>query len=185
VKVAKLISHPIYNQLSSDFCFETIIIMSGNSSKTPLHTSAKIGSKAQQQTPSNNNNSTNDDITDNNKRQNKTTRTKQPTSPWVYVTLLVFACITYFTMPVPLQPHHGEEPSIKHVFYYGWLTAISTGLGAIPLVFAPNLASYWVGISNGKLLVQCSYDEILLVRLLSLLTPMVLPPSQQQPSRRV
>ena len=127
--------------------------MTGSSSKTPLHTSAKIGSQAQQQqqqqTPSNNDTTDNNTNNDNNKRQQNKTRTKQPTSPWVYVTLLVFAAITYFTMPVPLQPHHGEEPSIQHVFYYGWLTAISTGLGAIPLVFAPNLASYWVGISNG------------------------------------
>ena len=72
------------------------------------------------------------------------------TPAWVYVALVVLAITSYVTIPVPLQPHHGEEPSIQHVFYYGWLTAISTGLGAIPLAFAPNLASYWVGISNGE-----------------------------------
>jgi hypothetical protein len=71
------------------------------------------------------------------------------TEPWVYMTLVFIAIVTYCTMPVPLQPHHGEEPSIQHVFYYGWLTAVSTGLGAIPLAFTPKLADYWVGISNG------------------------------------
>jgi hypothetical protein len=79
-------------------------------------------------------------------------RRTQATPIWVYGALVSFAIISYVTMPNPLQPHHGEEPSIQHVFYYGWLTAISTGLGAIPLVFAPNLASYWVGISNGRFL---------------------------------
>lgn len=79
----------------------------------------------------------------------------QPTPVWVYIALLATAVISYVAMPRPLQPPHGEEPSIQHVFYYGWLTAVSTGLGAVPLAFAPNLASYWVGISNG----ECSQDE--------------------------
>ena len=83
---------------------------------------------------------------DDNQKKKKT----QPTSPWTYIALIVLIIISYTTMPDPLQPQHGEEPSIRHVFYYGWLTAISTGLGAVPLAFAPNLASYWVGISNGE-----------------------------------
>lgn len=65
---------------------------------------------------------------------------------WAALALLVF--LTYFLMPDPL--HAEGEPSLKHVFYYGWLTAISTGFGIVPLIFAPNLASYWVGVSNGK-----------------------------------
>jgi hypothetical protein len=87
---------------------------------------------------------------DNKNNTNDELRPTQDTPTWVYGALISFAVITYVTMPNPLQPHHGEEPSIQHVFYYGWLTAISTGLGAIPLMFAPNLASYWVGISNGR-----------------------------------
>ena len=100
-----------------------------------LHTSAKVDQVVKD----------NDDLNQKNRR-NKA----QPTSPWAYLALVSFAVISYATMPSPLQPHHGEEPSIQHVFYYGWLTAISTGLGAVPLAFAPNLASYWVGISNGE-----------------------------------
>jgi hypothetical protein len=76
---------------------------------------------------------------------------KHVTSPAIYASLVFFAAVTYFAMPHPLQPHHGEEPSIQHIFYFGWLTAISTGLGVIPLIFAPNLAAFWVGISNGEL----------------------------------
>ena len=95
-----------------------------------------------------------DDDDDDDKQQQNRMRKKEKikTAPWVYFALVIFAVITYVAKPDPLQPPRGEAPSIQHVFYYGWLTAISTGLGAIPLVFAPNLASYWVGISNGTFL---------------------------------
>jgi hypothetical protein len=76
---------------------------------------------------------------------------KNVTSPSIYASLVLFAAVTCFAMPHPLQPNRGEEPSIQHIFYFGWLTAISTGLGVIPLIFAPNLAPFWVGISNGEL----------------------------------
>jgi len=58
--------------------------------------------------------------------------------------------LTYILMPHPL--HAEGEPSAQHVFYYGWLTAVSTGLGIVPLIFAPNLDHYWVGVSNGMFL---------------------------------
>ena len=82
-------------------------------------------------------------------KKNDTTKTKATTPSWVWGALASFIIITYVAMPNPLQPHHGEHPSIQHVFYYGWITAVFTGLGAIPLAFSPNLASYWVGLSNG------------------------------------
>jgi len=99
--------------------------------KTPIHASAD----------------TNDEDNDpSGKRKGRT-----QTSPWVWACLALFALITFAAMPDPLQPPHGQAPSVQHVFYYGWLTAIFTGLGAIPLAFAPNLAAYWVGLSNGTL----------------------------------
>ena len=100
----------------------------------PIHTPAnKAGEKIH------------DDDKDPNEKQKPTTKT----SLWVWAAMAFFAVLTYVTMPDPLQPPHGQSPSIQHVFYYGWLTAIFTGLGAVPLAFAPNLASYWVGLSNG------------------------------------
>jgi hypothetical protein len=80
------------------------------------------------------------------------TTTSPKTAPWVYILLVSFAIITYVTIPVPLhpQPGLGVPPSIQHVFYYGWLTALSTGLGALPFVLFPDVATFWVGISNGK-----------------------------------
>ena len=69
------------------------------------------------------------------------------TESWAYVVLVLLAAVTYGTVPTPFQPH--GEPTIMHVFYYGWLTALSTGAGVLPFVFLPNVASIWVGISNG------------------------------------
>lgn len=99
----------------------------------------------------------NDDDKDPNVKQKPTTKT----SRWVWAAMIFFAVLTYVTMPDPLQPPHGQPPSIKHVFYYGWLTAIFTGLGAVPLAFAPNLAPYWVGLSNAVaagMMIAASYS---------------------------
>jgi hypothetical protein len=112
----------------------------GNTPARPTRNSKKEDNKEQQK------NGGKSSTKENKKKQKQ----KGTTSPTVYITLVALAAITYVAMPDPLQPHHGEEPSIQHVFYYGWLTAISTGLGVVPLVFAPNLDSFWVGISNGK-----------------------------------
>lgn len=79
--------------------------------------------------------------------------TTPTTPPWVFVLLVIFAAISVFAIPKPFQPQHGQEPTIRHVFYYGWLTAISTGLGALPFLLVPNVKSFWVGVSNGMSLV--------------------------------
>jgi hypothetical protein len=73
---------------------------------------------------------------------------KEATTPtWVLVLLVLFAVITYVTYPVPFQPH--GEPTLRHVFFYGWMTAISTGLGVLPFMVLQQVGKYWVGISNG------------------------------------
>jgi len=78
-------------------------------------------------------------------------RSKIHTPTAVYFMILVFIVITITTVPRPFQPTHHEEPTIRHVFFYGWLTAISTGLGVVPFMCMPNgIAPYWVGISNGR-----------------------------------
>ena len=56
--------------------------------------------------------------------------------------------ISVVTLPVPFQPV--GKPTLMHVWYYGWITAISTGLGVLPLVLAPELDSFWIGVSNGE-----------------------------------
>ena len=79
----------------------------------------------------------------------KTTHTRAPTSTWVYLLLLLIAVISVVTIPHPFHPPHNEPPSYQHVFYYGWLTALSTGMGVLPFLFLPQVPSFWIGVSNG------------------------------------
>jgi hypothetical protein len=81
----------------------------------------------------------------NGEQQATASRPATPVSSMVVMAILIV--LTIVTIPTPLQPV--GKPSLQHVWYYGWITAISTGLGVLPLVFIPNLDSYWIGISNG------------------------------------
>lgn len=71
------------------------------------------------------------------------------TPTWVYVMVSAIAVVTVVTCPIPFHPH--GHPTLKHVFFYGWLTALSTGLGVLPLACLTKVAKYWVGVSNGTL----------------------------------
>lgn len=75
---------------------------------------------------------------------------KQPqtTSKSTIIGAVVVALISYFTLPDSLQPV--GRPTLQHVWYYGWISALSTGLGVVPLIFAPDLDKFWVGVSNGE-----------------------------------
>jgi len=64
-----------------------------------------------------------------------------------WVVSLFLLCISYSTCPTNLQPQ--GKPTVQHVWYFGWISALSTGLGVLPLIFAPNMNSFWVGVSNG------------------------------------
>lgn len=85
---------------------------------------------------------------------------KAPLTPrWEVAVMGVILLITFVSMPTPLQPE--GKPTLQHVFYYGWLTALSTGLGVFPLVFVPDLKSYWIGISNAVaagMMIAASYS---------------------------
>ena len=79
-------------------------------------------------------------------KRNESNDAKTPL--WAFVAVGALAIVSYVTLPIPLQPV--GEPTLLHVWYYGWITALSTGLGVLPLVFISNFNKYWVGISNGK-----------------------------------
>ena len=38
--------------------------------------------------------------------------------------------------------------SAAHVWWYGWVTALSTGLGALPMLIARDLSEWWVGLAD-------------------------------------
>ena len=61
-----------------------------------------------------------------------------------YVVLLIFLLITIFT-----HPGSGLQTPTPHtVFYYGWISAVSTGLGVLPLCLVSEMKEYYIGVSN-------------------------------------
>lgn len=77
---------------------------------------------------------------------------QKETPLWVYLLLTLFTVLSMALIPQPFHPTAESKITILHVFYYGWLTAMSTGLGALPFLLFPDIGSFWVGISNGTLL---------------------------------
>mmetsp|Transcript_9778 Transcript_9778/g.9435 ORF Transcript_9778/g.9435 Transcript_9778/m.9435 type:complete len:366 (-) Transcript_9778:309-1406(-) len=74
---------------------------------------------------------------------------------------VIILLITYLTLPDTLQPV--GKPTIQHVWYFGWISAISTGLGVLPLIFAPEFDSYYVGVANAiaaGMMIAASYSLI-------------------------
>ena len=69
------------------------------------------------------------------------------------IAAITLVIISIVTVPVPFQPV--GKPTLMHVWYYGWITALSTGLGVLPLVFAPELDPFWIGVSNGEFSACC------------------------------
>jgi len=66
----------------------------------------------------------------------------------------VLLCIISYVMWPPgglyVEPGTGSI-TWQHVWYYGWITAVSTGLGVLPLIFVrdvSHLEKYYVGMSN-------------------------------------
>ena len=82
---------------------------------------------------------------------------------------VVIALISYFTFPESLQPV--GRPTLQHVWYFGWISALSTGLGVLPCVFTNNFDSFWVGVSNCELMhnsASYNHDNLMLCKGLSI-----------------
>ena len=65
-----------------------------------------------------------------------------------YVIIIILAIITYVAYPGVTFGKNGHEPTIHTVFYYGWVSCISTGFGVLPLCFVSEMKEYWIGVSN-------------------------------------
>jgi zinc transporter, ZIP family len=77
-----------------------------------------------------------------------------------YICLALVIGITIFTYPFA---DYGADDEIvmKHVWYCGWLTAVSTGLGVFPFLFIHEPEPFYMGISNavaGGMMVSASYS---------------------------
>lgn len=89
--------------------------------------------------------------------------TKTPKTPLVTMgSFALIALISYFTYPDTLQPV--GRPTLNHVWYFGWISALSTGLGVLPLIFSPKLDSYWIGVTNAiaaGMMMAASYSLVM------------------------
>mmetsp|Transcript_19416 Transcript_19416/g.33318 ORF Transcript_19416/g.33318 Transcript_19416/m.33318 type:complete len:369 (+) Transcript_19416:127-1233(+) len=65
-----------------------------------------------------------------------------------YVVIAILAVITYVTYPGTTWGSNALEPTLHTVFYYGWISAMSTGFGVLPLCFVSEMKEYWIGVSN-------------------------------------
>jgi hypothetical protein len=76
------------------------------------------------------------------------------------ISLSILILITFVTMPSPLQT---QNPTVLHVWYYGWISAISTGFGAVPFYFWSHPSGRWLGVSNaiaGGMMLSASYSLV-------------------------
>ena len=75
----------------------------------------------------------------------------EPKTPMITIVCLsIIAAVSYLTFPDSLQPV--GRPTLQHVWYFGWISALSTGLGVLPLIFSPKLDTWWIGVTNGECL---------------------------------
>ncbi|GMH75540.1 hypothetical protein TL16_g06793 [Triparma laevis f. inornata] len=66
----------------------------------------------------------------------------RPASPSLLLTFLLLFIITLYTFPT------SSSSTKNDVFFYGWMTCLSTGLGVVPIMLLPNMSSYYLGLSN-------------------------------------
>ena len=68
-----------------------------------------------------------------------------------YAILIALAVVTVVLHPRSswfVTPNPNEKPTLHTVFYYGWISAVATGLGVLPLCFVTEMKKYWIGVSN-------------------------------------
>ncbi len=66
---------------------------------------------------------------------------------WHYAVMVALAYISWATYPGSLNLSEGGM-TLWHVWYFGWITALSTGLGTLPFAVVTDMNKWWLGISN-------------------------------------
>uniref|UniRef100_A0A7S0I3Z8 Uncharacterized protein n=1 Tax=Hanusia phi TaxID=3032 RepID=A0A7S0I3Z8_9CRYP len=62
--------------------------------------------------------------------------------------LLLFLFLTVVTAVSKPKEVTSKTPTPLHVWYYGWLAAICTGMGALPFLFLSKPSGFILGVSN-------------------------------------
>ena len=133
---------------------ENGITMNGSSSSSSAAPSPESASPISEEKTSNGNVKNNTNADANPAKEVATTPTI------TIVSFILIAIISVITYPESLQPV--GKPTVKHVWYFGWISALSTGLGVLPLIFSPEFNTYYIGITNGKnepiISMKCTMD---------------------------
>jgi len=77
-----------------------------------------------------------------------------------YLLVALIIALTVFTYP---DDWHlpSAKVSLQHVWFYGWFTAICTGLGVLPFYFFSQFSKFWVGVANaiaGGMMLAAAYS---------------------------
>mmetsp|Transcript_5661 Transcript_5661/g.7237 ORF Transcript_5661/g.7237 Transcript_5661/m.7237 type:complete len:351 (-) Transcript_5661:252-1304(-) len=96
---------------------------------------------------------------ENNRNEQKGQEAVVRTPTITIVAMILIVAISVFTLPDSLQPV--GRPTVQHVWYFGWISALSTGLGVLPLIVSPEFDTYWVGVTNAiaaGMMIAASYS---------------------------
>jgi len=79
--------------------------------------------------------------------------------------LATLAVITAVSFQFAINDYYIDKNKVTayQVWFFGWLTAITTGLGAIPFCFITKPSKYYMGLSNaiaGGMMIAASYSLI-------------------------
>lgn len=80
---------------------------------------------------------------------------------WRAISLFcVFVFITIFTYP---YNNNSGKVTPQDVWYYGWITAVSTGLGVVPFYIFSKPGVFWRGVCNAVaagMMIAASYSLV-------------------------
>ncbi|OWZ17171.1 Zinc (Zn2)-Iron (Fe2) Permease [Phytophthora megakarya] len=71
------------------------------------------------------------------------------TRRYAYALAIAMIFITFYSFPMHHHFHGRGGKNARYVWWCGWLTAVATGIGALPFYWIRDLDKYWLGICNG------------------------------------
>lgn len=83
-----------------------------------------------------------------------------PTSKWTWAGYALLLAVTKYTLPGELRT---STPTVQHVWFYGWVTALSTGAGAAPLMLAHDMGKAMLAFGNAVaagMMLSASYSLV-------------------------
>ena len=64
------------------------------------------------------------------------------------VMLVLLVAVSIYTYPRRFLSIENQTADVRHVFYWGWLTALSTGYGTLPFLCVTRPSSTVLGLAN-------------------------------------